>query len=146
MDVINSFRGENGCLSNFYPVQVSYEGLVFHSAEAAFQAHKTRCVSVHRAFTTIISPGEAKQKGRALHLRADWENVKGGIMFAIVFEKFSKNTELLGRLCRTNPALLMEGNTWGDVEWGVCGGSGQNKLGKILMDVRYALISVYGLQ
>jgi len=39
-------------------------------------------------------------------------------------------------LLDTGNAKLVEGNYWGDVEWGVCRGKGKNKLGKILMKVR----------
>ena len=37
---------------------------------------------------------------------------------------------------------IVEGNTWGDVFWGVCNGIGENHLGNILMDVRDEIIEI----
>ena len=43
-------------------------------------------------------------------------------------------------LAATEDKLLIEGNTWGDVEWGVSNGKGKNLLGMILMQVREKII------
>ena len=42
-------------------------------------------------------------------------------------------------LLATGDAKIVEGNTWGDVFWGVCNGVGENHLGEILMKVRQDL-------
>ena len=39
--MINSFKGENYFLSNFYTAEVSYNGITYLNNEAAFQAQKT---------------------------------------------------------------------------------------------------------
>lgn len=39
--MINKFRGANRFLSNFYETSVEWEGLIYPSSEAAFQAAKT---------------------------------------------------------------------------------------------------------
>jgi predicted NAD-dependent protein-ADP-ribosyltransferase YbiA (DUF1768 family) len=44
-------------------------------------------------------------------------------------------------LLETGDAELIEGNDWGDTFWGVCGGKGNNFLGKLLMEVRKELRS-----
>ena len=44
-------------------------------------------------------------------------------------------------LLATGEEYLVEGNTWGDKYWGVCGGIGLNHLGKLLMQVRDELES-----
>lgn len=41
MDVIASFEDEYEFLSNFYECAVTFEGLIYGSSEAAFQAQKT---------------------------------------------------------------------------------------------------------
>ena len=38
MDIIDSFKGEYSFLSNFYQYPVTYGGLTYPTAEAAFQA------------------------------------------------------------------------------------------------------------
>jgi len=53
-------------------------------------------------------------------------------------EKFS-DPLLRKKLLATGNATLIEGNTWGDTYWGVCKGKGQNKLGKLLMELRSEL-------
>lgn len=39
--MICSFRDEDFFLSNFYPVEIKLDGIVYPNAEAAFQAQKT---------------------------------------------------------------------------------------------------------
>ena len=60
-------------------------------------------------------------------------------MYVINFEKFSCNFYLLHKLLTTGDAKIVEGNTWGDTFWGVCGGVGENHLGKVLMRIRAEL-------
>ena len=59
-------------------------------------------------------------------------------MEEIVRCKFGQNEDLAMRLLATGDLPLVEGNTWGDVFWGVDtrNGRGENHLGKILMKVR----------
>jgi predicted NAD-dependent protein-ADP-ribosyltransferase YbiA (DUF1768 family) len=46
------------------------------------------------------------------------------------------------RLLETGNLYIEETNTWNDTYWGVCGGKGRNKLGKILMVIREDLRSI----
>ena len=57
-------------------------------------------------------------------------------MLRFLRDKFKPGSELAGKLLNTGDAELVEGNHWGDRYWGVCDGEGQNKLGKLLMQVR----------
>ena len=86
-----------------------------------------------------MNPSEAKRTGRKVKLRPDWEDVKINEMRNIVRAKFSQNPELAEKLIQTGDAHLEEGNTWGDRTWGTVNGSGQNLLGKILMEIRETL-------
>lgn len=54
--------------------------------------------------------------------------------------KFSQHPDLAAKLDRTGNARLVEGNTWGDVFWGVDmeTGHGESHLGKLLMELRAA--------
>lgn len=57
-------------------------------------------------------------------------------MYEVCRAKFLQNPDLADKLVATGDAELIEGNTWGDTVWGVCNGSGENRLGEILMRVR----------
>lgn len=145
MKRITKFRGANFFLSNFYPTPVKYQGLTYQNNEAAFQAAKVANTS-HRnqqVSFTQLTPAAAKRKGRHVQLRSDWEKVKDQVMFDVVYAKFSGNPTLTKKLLATEDAILVEGNTWHDTYWGydMRQKRGQNKLGKILMQVRRELRS-----
>jgi predicted NAD-dependent protein-ADP-ribosyltransferase YbiA (DUF1768 family) len=69
-------------------------------------------------------------------MRSDWEQVKVPTMRCLIEEKFVSGSELAARLISTGQRALIEGNTWGDVFWGVCRGRGRNMLGHLLMERR----------
>ena len=139
---ITDFSGEYEFLSNFYEVSIEYNGLTYGSTEAAFQAQKCMTDEERAAFTEY-RPSKSKREGKRVKLRSDWEDVKTGIMEEVVRAKFTQHEELAQRLVDTGEKILVEGNDWGDVFWGVDTrtGEGDNHLGKILMKVREELIS-----
>ena len=87
------------------------------------------------------TPGVAKRRGRSCTLRSDWEKVKDEVMLTGLRIKFS-NPALRTQLIMTGDEELVEGNWWHDNTWGSCscercvGIHGQNRLGKVLMQVR----------
>lgn len=131
---ITEFDGEYAFLSNFYECPVEYDGITYNSSEAAYQAQKCRTKEERYAFRDL-TPKEAKRKGRKVDIRPDWEEKKVDVMSDIVYQKFSQNKELKEKLIATDDAELIEGNYWGDRFWGV-DGTGENRLGMILMDIR----------
>lgn len=133
--MINHFRDAYNFLSNFYEAPVTYDGLTFKNNESAFQSAKARNVNQKRIFTQTDGKA-AKRLGRKVALREDWEDIKEDLMADIVWAKFTQNSDLQEKLLATGDQKLVEGNTWNDTYWGVCNGRGQNKLGKILMQVR----------
>lgn len=137
--MINKFRGENRFLSNFYETSVEWEGLVYPSSEAAFQAAKTLDQEERKRFQTM-KPVEAKHEGYKVKLRENWEDIKIDVMYQIVLAKFSQNEFLKQKLIATGREWLEEGNTWGDRTWGTVDGIGNNYLGKVLMAVRSVLM------
>ena len=138
--VIEEFRGAYDFLSNFYEAPLTYRGVTYGNAEAAFQAQKCLTEEERTAFADL-RPAKAKSMGRRVALRPDWEEVKVGLMEEIVRAKFTQNEYLKMMLLGTGDALLKEGNAWGDTFWGVSHktGKGENHLGKILMQVREEL-------
>ena len=106
---IDQFKGKYYFLSNFSSYPVRYNGLTYKNSEAAFQAQKVTDSKLRESFTHL-PPNKAKAKGRRVHLRSDWEEVKDQIMYEIVLAKFSQNEYLKRRLLETGNALLIEGN------------------------------------
>lgn len=137
---ICGFFGEYRFLSNFYEAPVTYRGLKYQSNEAAFQAQKCMNEAEKQRFTAL-SPSEAKKLGQEVELRPDWEKVKLGIMEKIVRAKFTQNESLAVKLINTGEKVLIEGNTWNDLFWGVdmATREGKNRLGRILMKIRSEL-------
>jgi len=137
--MINEFKGKYYFLSNFYEAPVTYNGLVFKNNEAAFQAQKTSDYLEQIMFESM-DPSTAKFMGRRIKLRANWEEVKTDIMYEICLAKFTQNKDLKEKLLATGDKHLEEGNTWGDKIWGTVNGIGENRLGKILMQIRDELM------
>lgn len=133
---IMGFFGGYQFLSNFYPSQIMWEGIIYPTVEHAFQAAKTLDENLRRWIASRKTPGEAKKEGRNLMLRKDWESIKYDVMKELVTLKFKANAGLRQELLDTGDKYLEETNTWGDTCWGVCRGKGNNWLGKILMEVR----------
>lgn len=131
--VIDSFSGPYRFLSNFW---VEEDGL---TVEHCFQAMKTLDSEEQHWILEADTPGKAKRLGRKCTLRLDWEEAKDEAMYFLVKDKFFPGSDLASLLLGTGDAELIEGNTWGDTYWGVCNGEGQNKLGKILMQIREEL-------
>lgn len=141
--VIDSFQGEYRFLSNFElsPITVRVGGvdLQASSVEHAYQALKATNASDRIQILSARTPGGAKRLGKSVQYREDWEEVKVKFMRELVLAKFTQNPRLAEKLLSTGTAELVEGNWWGDRFWGVCRGSGQNQLGRILMWVRAEL-------
>jgi ribA/ribD-fused uncharacterized protein len=136
---IGSFQGDYRFLSNFWPATVEYEGIVYPTAEHAYQATKTLDMAERRRIAALPTPAQAKRAGEALKQRTDWPQIKYDVMLQCVRYKFTHHPELAAKLLATGDAYLEEGNTWNDHIWGVCDGWGTNWLGKVLMSVRWEL-------
>lgn len=138
-NMIDSFNGRYRFLSNFYPNRVCYRGLVYRTAEHAYQCAKTIDITERHAIRKSRTSYGAKKLGRRATLREDWEDTKIEVMRAIVLCKFEQDEELRNDLIATDDQELVEGNHWHDTFWGVCDGEGENHLGRILMEVRELL-------
>jgi ribA/ribD-fused uncharacterized protein len=139
LQVISRFYGEYAFLSNFYECEVMYDGILFPTAEHAYQAAKTTFQHQRLAILNCETPGQAKRMGRRVSLRDGWDEMKIDAMRRIVRDKFKRNPALCKRLIETGDRDLVEGNYWGDNFWGKANSDGLNWLGKILMEVREEL-------
>lgn len=136
-----SVNDKYGEFSNFaaYPIKVN--GTVWATSEHYFQAMKFTAVKDQRTVRLAKTPMEAAKKGRdrKRKLKRNWESIKDNVMREAVLQKFSQHKDLKALLLATGEAKLVE-HTENDVYWGDGGdGSGKNKLGQILMDVRETL-------
>lgn len=140
--MITSFQASDGSqtpLSNFYAQPVQVEGVVYPTAEHAFQAMKSLDLRVRQEVAAIETPGAAKRFGRQMALRSDWEAVKLGVMRTVLAQKFAHPDAAIF-LLGTGDQFLIEGNHWGDRFWGQCPvGFGENWLGFLLMGIRAGL-------
>ena len=142
MDAILEFKGEFAFLSNFYDADLVWQNMLWPTSEHAYQGAKTLDVQSRLNIASLATPGQAKRAGKTLVLRPDWDEIKYGVMYDIVYTKFIQNYIIARALLDTGDAHLEEGNNHNDTIWGVCppgSGKGNNWLGLILMDVRKEL-------
>lgn len=135
MKTISSFKDCYAFLSNFALCEVEFEGDKYSTIEHAFQAAKTFNKEERALIREANTPAIAKQLGKKVTLRKDWEDVKVDIMYNLLKQKFSI-PEFKEQLLATGNAKLIEGNHWNDKFWGVCNGEGRNMLGELLMQIR----------
>ena len=130
-----AFSRDRFFLSNFYPHPFFFNGRIYPTAEHAFQAAKCVDQGESERVRQAPSPAAAKQIGRRVQLRADWNEVRVDVMRAVLAVKFS-DPDLRIRLVATDMAELVEENTWGDRFWRRSRGAGNNTLGHLLMELR----------
>ena len=139
MPPITAFHGPHAFLSNFAASPVVLDGQTYPTVEHAFQAAKTFDPEQRLLVRDANTPATAKRLGRQVTLRADWEQVKYGLMRQLLQQKFAI-PDLRAALLATGDAELIEGNTWNDRTWGRVLVKGQwvgkNWLGELLMEER----------
>lgn len=147
-----AFQGPTSILSNLYPCEINIQGIVFNCAEQAYAYKKGLwCNRENLAHKVMLlsNPKEIKKAGDNMPVDRTWEKEKVSVMEEIVHNKFYQNKALAKKLCETGNYPLYEGTT--NTFWG-CGfrinsklwlngnPPGQNRLGKMLMEVRSKLM------
>lgn len=155
--------------SNFYEVEVTYNGIVYPTSEHAYQAAKflgntqeeqeymdiirkantpgiARILALQKTgggykWRTNLNPIITKYKELGVTIRPDWEDVKTEIMANIVICKFEQHQDLKELLVSTGDRHIAE-HTSRDLYWGDGGekGNGESLLGQILMALRQDFI------
>jgi DNA-directed RNA polymerase II subunit RPB2 len=126
--------------STYHRVALMLDGKAYPTVEHYFQAMK---FPDHPEYQETIrvskTPAQAKRLGKTTEFtgRSDWSTEKDAIMLKALREKFSdRHPKLKQMLLETNEALIQDISPL-DNYWGVGKkGTGQNKLGKLLMTVR----------
>lgn len=139
MTPIESFSGQYRFLSNFYPAKVVLDGVAYPSVEHAYQARKTDVQVLRELIGNARTASQAKFLGQDVPKVQGWDLLKVQVMRELLVQKFADKA-LRTLLLDTGDAQLVEGNTWGDVFWGICKGRGENMLGKLLMEIRAGIV------
>jgi ribA/ribD-fused uncharacterized protein len=130
-----------GEFSNFAPYPIALKGKQWPTTEHFYQAQKFAGTNREEEIRRARSPAEAARMARDPRyvVRSDWNMTKDVVMLAAVRAKFRQYRRLADKLLGTNDALIVE-HTAEDAYWGDGGdGSGENRLGRILMHVRAEL-------
>ncbi len=134
---IEKFQGKYEFLSNRLLSNITFEGLTFRCAEAAFQAMRAKNPVDRKRFLTCDS-GKAKSIALNVEPREDWEEAKLEVMEQVLRAKFDQHPKLKEKLTATGNTILTFGNNGKDSFWGMdlytC--KGENQLGKLLMKIR----------
>ena len=131
--------GKYGAFSNFAPFGLVMDGVAYKTSEHYYQAQKTLDPDLQEQIRLQPTPKLAKELAQTVPLRPDWEAIKYDIMKQTLLAKFSQMRSLQELLVSTGDEEIVEASPK-DYIWG-CGkdGTGQNLLGKCLMEVREIL-------
>lgn len=130
-----------GCFSNFsrHPVQI--DDKIWPTTEHYFQGMKFEGTEHEEVIRAAPTPMEAAKMGRdrSRPLRSDWEQMKDDVMSTAILAKVGQHPSVRNLLLSTGDCRLIE-HTSNDSYWADGGdGTGQNKLGLILMEIRNSL-------
>lgn len=132
---------EYGFLSNYSNHSIEINGTLWPTVEHYYQAQKFTDSGIQQEILHAKDPDAAKRLAHKMkgHVRPDWDEVKYDVMKLAVMRKFEMHKDLQSILVATGNEELIE-KSKSDFYWG-CGwnGTGQNNLGKILMEVRERL-------
>lgn len=127
-------------LSNFSPPGFEADGMFWPTVEHFFQAQKFEAAAIRERIRRADTPKEARSLGqsRSFPLRGDWDQVRESVMLRALRLKFrvpAARTLLLS----TGDRPLVESSPF-DYFWAAGqDGSGQNRLGHLLAQVRQEL-------
>jgi len=131
-----------GELSNFSRHAVFIDGVIWPTTEHYYQAQKFKSKCHQDLIRCAQTPMLAKYKAYKVPksaARSDWETIKESIMLQALRAKFSQHPNLTKKLLSSGERELIE-LTNNDNFWGDPGdGTGQNRLGQLLMQVRNEL-------
>lgn len=145
VDEIRFYRASEkpyGAFSNLYRRPIEFEGEVFATSEHAYQAGKARKPEVRKWLLAAPSPALLAMAAHGLYywdIAPGWSKTKFDRMREVLRAKFTQHADLKDLLLSTGEARLVESATVDNEVnrlWGEVNGSGRNKLGILLMEIR----------
>jgi len=142
-EIYFNYRSEKyNFLSNLYPVEITVVNPVsldktprkYGSVEHFYQSAKYTDPELVQWIINSPTPFSAMKAGQSFSaekIRKDWDRVKDTVMMAGLKAKFVKNEGLKEQLVLTGDAVLHENTS--HPYWGF---KGQDKLGKMIMQIR----------
>ena len=150
--VFGGSLSSHNMLSNFYSVNLKYNGQCYSSSEQAYQHVKALKFKDNVSASAILktnSPYEQKNFGRNINgfNKQEWDTIRKDTMKAIVSAKFQQNGDLKNKLLATTNKILCEASKhdsffgnglsfYNENVLNVNSWNGSNVLGDILMSVR----------
>jgi len=133
-----------GELSNFSRHSVFIDGVIWPTSEHYYQAQKFTIGEYKEHIRCCATPMQAKSEAHKFAKqfgRTDWMSIRESVMLTALRAKFAQHPDLAIKLLSTEDRKLIE-RTASDKYWGDPGdGTGQNRLGHLLMQVRAELVS-----
>jgi len=132
-------EGKFGFLSNFSENGFLLEGIHWPTVEHYYQASKFEDEEFKKRIICCDTPALAKRLGGQMaSIRSDWLEIRLDVMQTGVLLKFLQNGEIAKKLCKIKGNIIEVSKD--DSFWGIGpNGSGENKLGQVLMEVRQRL-------
>ena len=130
-----------GTFSNFSGHAFVLDGVRWPSVEHFYQAQKFDDEAFRERIRLCHTPREAKNLGRSSEspIRAGWDDDKESVMRRALRAKFETHADARELLLSTGDEPLLEDSPE-DFLWGTGrDGSGQNRLGVLLMELRAQL-------
>lgn len=131
-----------GAFSNLSKWEVEFEGVMYRTAEHAYQAGKARKEAVREWILAAPSPSLVAMAAHGLYywdIVPGWSKRKFERMKAILVQKYTQHESLKTLLLSTGDKRLVESATVDNEvnrTWGEVNGKGKNMLGILLMEVR----------
>lgn len=118
------------------PIFIGGSDWEWPSVENYYQAMKSEAPEIQQMIKEA-TPQMAKQLGKRIALRPDWELIKEDKMKYGLLIKFQQSP-WYEALMATGDTQIIEWNNWGDKYWGAdhLTGKGLNRLGCLLMQLR----------
>lgn len=149
------FSSEHAWISNFYPVPVKIQDVVFNSSEQAFQYIKARRNNEPELAAQILKAKlakEVKKISKGISILPQWDMYKEEVMTRVIEAKFNQNELLARKLVETGSKRLVEATM--DKYWAafatptsksIANGTwkGANRMGILLMELRNELRREY---
>lgn len=115
---------------------ITYQDINYWTVENFYVAMKVPNSSVRhieRQKISQMTPHKAKNYGRTIKVRKDWDTVKLTYMRVAIEHKFKKGSSWYDKLLSYKKPCV-EWNNWKDIYWGRCvfSGEGENMLGRLV--------------